>query len=369
MSIFDISTIFELDETDIVVRKKIKKVKISHTIPWVDKYRPIDIKSIVSQDHIIKILENSVETGELPHLLFYGPPGTGKTSTILAIARKMFGPNKFNERVIQLNASDERGISIVRDKIKDYAKTTITKKDPNYICPPFKIIILDEADSMTPKAQFALRKIIENYAHNTRFCFICNYINRIISPIVSRCKGLRFNPIEPDSMYKKLYDIAKKENVDIDKESLEKLIDISKGDMRQAIMLLWNLNYSLKYKGKITPKIVCDTAAIIPDEIMNDLWNFCLIDLETKDTKKIITMAKKIRSYGFPINNLLKQIVEMVIIEKKISDDKKAKICMHLASTHKILNDGANEYIQLLNTLTFIKAIVIGADSEPIDAL
>ena len=374
MSLFSTNYLFDLDETPIskeINNKKFKTkmIAVSNTIPWVDKYRPKKTEEIISQDHVIKVLEKSVKTGDFPNLLFYGPPGTGKTSTILVIAMKLFGQKMFDDRVIELNASDERGISVVREKIKDYARMSIASDVKNKNIPNFKLIILDEADSMTPKAQFALRKIIEDYSNTTRFCFICNYINRIILPIKSRCEKIRFNPVKTEPMGIKLKEIANNEKVNIDNKSINTIIDVSNGDMRQAIMLLWNLNFISKFKGKITPEIVNETADIIPNDIMNELWNFCLLNVKDKKTTKIINVAKKIKSLGYPINTLINQLNKKVIYDNMIDDEKKSLICMHLASTHKILNHGADEYIQLLNTLTFIKSIIVGKDHEPIEAL
>ena len=139
-------------------------------IPWIEKYRPRKLNDIISQKESINILSNTLKTGELPHLLLYGGPGTGKTSSVLALCNQLFGPERVNERVIELNASDERGINVVRHKIINFAKIA----NENYLCPPYKIIILDEADAMTKEAQAALRKVMEETSNITRFCFICN---------------------------------------------------------------------------------------------------------------------------------------------------------------------------------------------------
>ena len=146
------------------------------------------------QVEVVAALKQSVATGQVPHLMFYGPPGTGKTSTILALAKELFGHEFFKQRVTELNASDERGIAVVREKIKKFAQRKIAKH-PNGNCPPIQICILDEADSMTADAQAALRRIIEQYSTNTRFCIICNYISKIIDPLASRCVKFRFSPI------------------------------------------------------------------------------------------------------------------------------------------------------------------------------
>ena len=156
--------------------------------------RPSKIDEISHQTEVVSALNQSVKSGQVPHLLMYGPPGTGKTSTILAMARELFGKEFYKKRILELNASDERGIQVVREKIKKFAQRKISK-NPDLNCPPIQIIILDEADSMTVDAQAALRRIIEAYSTNTRFCIICNYISKIIDPLASRCVKFRFSPI------------------------------------------------------------------------------------------------------------------------------------------------------------------------------
>lgn len=175
-------------------------------------------------------------------MLFYGPPGTGKTSTILALAKELYGPDMFRTRVLELNASDERGISIVREKVKDFARMQLSNPPPHYKdkypCPPYKIIILDEADSMTQDAQSALRRTMETYSKITRFCLICNYVTRIIDPLASRCSKFRFKTLDQGNAKKRLQDIAENENVKLDVGAVDTLIRCSEGDLRKAITFL-----------------------------------------------------------------------------------------------------------------------------------
>jgi replication factor C subunit 2/4 len=172
-------------------------------------------------------------------MLFYGPPGTGKTSTVLALAKELYGPELMKTRVLELNASDERGISIVREKVKNFARINVSQPTAEqkrlYPCPPYKIIILDEADSMTQDAQSALRRTMETYSRITRFCLICNFVTRIIDPLASRCSKFRFKPLEEGSAMERLRDIAETEGVKYERGVLEKLIAVSDGDLRKAI--------------------------------------------------------------------------------------------------------------------------------------
>ncbi|KAI4185756.1 MAG: hypothetical protein L6R41_003939 [Letrouitia leprolyta] len=175
-------------------------------------------------------------------MLFYGPPGTGKTSTILALAKELYGPEMFRSRVLELNASDERGISIVREKVKDFARMQLSNPPPHYKdrfpCPPYKIVILDEADSMTQDAQSALRRTMETYSKITRFCLICNYVTRIIDPLASRCSKFRFKSLDQENAKMRLEDIAEIENVKMEDGVVDTLIKCSEGDLRKAITFL-----------------------------------------------------------------------------------------------------------------------------------
>lgn len=193
-------------------------------------------------------------------MLFYGPPGTGKTSTVLALAKELYGyvyipdllhysnrvrmgrPELMKSRVLELNASDERGISIVREKVKNFARIAVSNttaaQTAKYPCPPYKIIILDEADSMTQDAQSALRRTMETYSKITRFCLICNYVTRIIDPLASRCSKFRFKPLDSANATTRLQEIAAIEKVSYEDGVIEALIKVADGDLRRAITYL-----------------------------------------------------------------------------------------------------------------------------------
>ena len=171
-----------------------------------------------------------METKNLPHLIFYGPPGTGKTSTILACARELFG-DQYRNRVMELNASDERGISVVRNKIKAFAQVAVSSGAPGSNIPPYKLLVLDEADSMTADAQSALRRTMETYSKVTRFCIICNYVSRLIPPIASRCAKFRFKPLPQEAMVERLQFICKEEGIHCPPAVLSELMARSEGAM------------------------------------------------------------------------------------------------------------------------------------------
>lgn len=345
------SDLLETDETEV----DIKIPKMVHTVksktPWADKYRPKKLDDIAYQSEVVKMLKNTLETGNLPHLLFYGPAGTGKTSSVLAICMELFGPKIFKERVIELNASDERGINVVRNKIVRFAKTAVGTKDPNYPCPDYKIIILDEADAMTNEAQSALRKVMEDNSSITRFCFICNYINQIIDPITSRCVKFRFKPLSDESMLDRLKYIMDNEQISISDDALAAVVNMSNGDMRKSIMLLQNLKY---IKETVTVDHINELSGAIPANIINLIRKVCM-NSKHNSIENITLLTKEIIAQAFPIHNIINVVCKLIINDKKLNDKNKAEIMMHLSLVEKRLNEGANEYLQLLSILVYIK--------------
>jgi replication factor C subunit 2/4 len=328
-----------------------------HTnIPLVDKYRPTKLEEIIFQTDVIKNLKNIVISGKMPHLILYGPSGTGKTSAILALAHELFGPKKVKERIIELNASDDRGINTVRYKIMTFVKSIIGNKDPNYLCPNYKIIILDEADTMTIEAQSALRKMIETYSNITRFCFICNYINQLIEPIVSRCVKFKFSSITSEYIIENLYSITLKEKMNINKDVIHEIANIANGDMRKGIMLLQQLKYMYALNTDITIKDVKNMSNLIPDEYIDYILQECLFNSDN-DKHELIKIADHILYEGYALYMLIQQINGKICKHDKISDIQRSYINMKLLDIEKMLIQGANEYIQTLLLLFSLNEI------------
>jgi replication factor C subunit 2/4 len=336
---------------------KFDRKTIHSKVPWVDKYRPKKLNDIIQQDEIKTILKNLLISGNIPHLLLYGPPGTGKTSTILACCNELFGPINFNNRVIELNASDERGINIVRTKIIDFAKKSLSNSDKNFPSPSFKIIILDEADAMTVEAQSALRKIIEDYSNTTRFCFICNYINQIIDPIISRCMKFRFKPILKKNIILKLQDICNKENFIINNKYLKLINNISNGDSRKAIMILQNLKYIYDFNNNsITKKDIYNITGYVSVRLLNKILLIC-IDKNT-NLNDILNIVDKFRLKGYPINSILNSLCINILNSEYFNDIQKSDIFFNISICEKKLIDGADEYVQIVNIFTYIYNII-----------
>ena len=213
-------------------------------VPWLEKYRPNQLDDIVGNDGVIEKFKIFSRTGNIPNFILSGPPGIGKTTTILCLAHQLLGDH-FKDAVLELNASNERGIDVVRNKIKMFAQSRMTLEPHQH-----KIVILDEADSMTDGAQQALRRTMEIFSTTTRFALACNTSEKIIEPIQSRCAVIRFGKLPDEKITKKLIEICKKEQLDYDEEGIEAIVFTAQGDLRQAINNLQSVADG--YDGKIT---------------------------------------------------------------------------------------------------------------------
>jgi replication factor C subunit 2/4 len=310
---------------------------------WVEKYRPQNLDEVSSQTNTIKSLKSALITKNIPHLIFFGPAGCGKTSTILALSKELFG-EEYSNRIIELNASDERGINVVRDKIKVYAKQSVSN---NKNIPPWKIIILDEADTMTTDSQFALRRIMEQYSKITRFCIICNYHNKIIDPIVSRCSLFRFKPIDNVEIINKLKYICNQENFICSDNLLNKIIDICRGDLRKAINLLQKCNNV--YGSEINEELLDELSGIIPQNIFNNFME----DILNKNIKQVDLLINKLFLEGYSMVNQI-IIFHNYILKLDIPSEKKANILCKLAEIDQNLIKGCDEYIQFMKLSYYI---------------
>ncbi|KAK0197261.1 P-loop containing nucleoside triphosphate hydrolase protein [Armillaria mellea] len=355
------------------------KAPLKHAVdpelqPWVEKYRPKTIDDVSAQEHTVAVLRKTLTSTNLPHMLFYGPPGTGKTSTVLALARQLFGPENFRNRVLELNASDERGISIVREKIKNFARQTpraqtISSDGKEYPCPPYKIVILDEADSMTQDAQGALRRIMETYARITRFCLVCNYVTRIIEPLASRCSKFRFTSLDNQSSSSRLIHIATTEHITVDPSVVEALIHASSGDLRRAITYLQSasrLSSSTSPPTPITPRDVQEIAGVVPDDIINNFASVLGIDMDQAMSGTapkpgftgIRSAVKEIIREGYSASQVLSQLHDLVVLHHTLNAKQKSQCGLVFAEADKALCDGADEELWILEVGLRVNKVV-----------
>jgi replication factor C small subunit len=303
--------------------------------PFVEKYRPRKLDDIVGQTEIIARLKAFVKDKAMPHLLFAGPAGTGKTTCAMALIRDLFKEQtQRNVTYLELNASDARGIDVIRTDVKDFAKT----QTPDNV--PFKILVLDEADSMTAAAQSALRRTMEKFTHNCRFILICNYSNKIILPIQSRCSFFRFATLSEEELRGRVQLIADKEGIKIRSDGMDALIYTSSGDLRRA------LNY-LQASSSLGTEITEDmiyriTGKINPKEIQHMI--------KAALGKEFMVAKRKlddfIKLYGLSGRNIVKQSHQEVL-NLEIEEKVKIEIIAILAEIEYRLSQGATEEVQL----------------------
>ena len=297
---------------------------LNYSLPWIEKYRPKNIDEIMSHTQNIDTIKKLLENESLPHLLFHGSPGTGKTSMILTIAKKIYGKN-MRLMVMKLDASDDRGINSVRDDIKGFAEKT------NMFQKGIKLIILDEVDAMTFDAQFALRRIIEIYSESVRFCLICNYENKIIPAIRSRCANFRFSNIDNKNVSFKLDQIIEKEKLNCDDGVSNTIAKISKGDLRKAINLLQSVSMN---SNNISNEICYESSGIPSSEIVSKILIILLDNnIEFNECYKIV--YEKIISQGYSLSIFLKELILEIINSDQLKN--MAQIIIDLADLENMV--------------------------------
>jgi len=303
--------------------------------PWVEKYRPRLLGDVVNQKGIIRRLQQFIKDKSMPHLIFAGPAGTGKTTSALAMVRGLYGRKMaINTTFLELNASDARGINVIRTYVKDFAKA----KPPSDI--PFKILILDEADNMTAPAQQALRRTMEKYTKNCRMVLICNYSNKIIPPIQSRCVVFRFSSLNKEDIKERVKFIANQEQMSLTPDGLIALVDVSKGDCRRAINYLQSCGTISK---KIDQDIVFRVAGEVPSDKIREILKTA-IEGQLQFSLKLLNDI--IREYGLSGINIIKNI-HREIYDLQISEDLKIELSKLLAESEYRLSQGGTEEIQL----------------------
>ncbi|KAK9885094.1 hypothetical protein WA026_009318 [Henosepilachna vigintioctopunctata] len=313
-------------------------------LPWVEKYRPNTLDDLVSHEDIINTVGKFIKEDQVPHLLFYGPPGTGKTSTILACAKQLFKPSQFSSMVLELNASDDRGIGIVRGQILTFASTrTIFKSG-------FKLIILDEADAMTIDAQNALRRIIEKYTENIRFCIICNYLSKIIPAIQSRCTRFRFGPLSPQQILPRLNYVVDQESVKISEDGKQALLQLANGDMRKVLNVLQST--WLAYKDVTEDNVYSCVGHPLKKDIENIIkW---LLNETFETSYKNIKTLKVLK--GLALQDILTE-VHRYIHRIEFPYEAIVPLLTKLAEIEYRLASGTNENIQLTALISSFQSV------------
>ncbi len=300
---------------------------------WTEKYRPHSLTEVAGQEEVILRLKAYAAKQSMPHLLFAGQPGTGKTTCALALAQDMYG-EEWRTNLHELNASDERGIEVVRGKIKDYARTAPMGGVS------FKIIFLDEADALTPPAQAALRRTMEKYSATCRFILSCNYSSKIIEPIQSRCAVFRFRPLTKEAVSRYIRFIADKEGLKVADEALEALVYVADGDMRRAIN---GLQVAAAAEEDITAETVFKTTATArPVEVEQLLLTALKGDF--KSARKLLDDL--LIDYGLSGEEIIKQM-HRVIVDLTVPDPIKVQLVDRLGEAEFRLVEGASERIQI----------------------
>ena len=300
---------------------------------WTEKYRPKDFSEVKGQKEIVKRIKAFVDIENMPHLLFAGPSGVGKSTLALVIAKKLF-KESWHQNFLELNASDERGIDIIRNKVKDFART---KAIGNV---PFKIIFLDECDALTREAQQSLRRTMENYTQTCRFILSCNYSSKIIDPIQSRCAMFRFKPLEKEEIFSIIEKIEKEEKLKINNEAKNALHIISEGDARKVENILQS---SAAISTNITEELIYSMASVAKPKEVDEVLKLALENKFVDARNKLMDVML---NYGLSGLDIIKQI-QREILKLDIDNENKMKLMEKCGEIEFRMTEGSDEFIQL----------------------
>ncbi len=324
--------------------------EINIKIPWIEKYRPKSSQDILLDPFIKQKIEKILENKSIPNMIITGEPGTGKTSTILFLAKHLYG-DKFNEYVLELNASDDRGLSIINNTIYPFCKKKISNN--------YKLVILDEADSITSKAQNLLSNLISEFRKNTRFVFICNNCNQIIESIQSRCMIIKYPKISNENLFQKIENICINENIKYDINSINTLLFISDNDIRQAINNLECIYYALnELTEENIYKLIDKPKPFYITQIINECYN--------KNYTEAINIVKSLYDKGYTPNDILLTFMKYIFennnlydptsLDKPIILDEQSKIKIYEILSHSYIrvNGGVDTLLQLCGCISKI---------------
>ncbi|MGM5479927.1 MAG: replication factor C small subunit [Nanobdellota archaeon] len=301
---------------------------------WTEKYRPDTFEGVKGQQHIVSKLKAFVEKKNMPHVLFSGPAGVGKTTLSLVVAKQLF-KESWKENFLELNASDERGIDVVRVKVKDFARTKALGDVP------FKIIYLDECDSLTKEAQQALRRTMENYTSTCRFILSCNYSSKIIDPIQSRCAVFKFKPLPESEIYDVIDSIVEKEGLTIDKKTKKTIYKASNGDLRRVENILQS---SASIGSEVTEETILSIASLARPQEITKVFESCK-QQDFKEARK--SLLDIMLEYGLSGLDIIVQLQKEIWNVPDIPSSVQLSFVNACGEAEHRLNEGSDEFIQL----------------------